>query len=103
MTLTQSELESCDYNKGDTEGFVNYGLTLNGVIFSCIMIENESEGKIKMSFRSQGIFSVNDFARNYFNGGGHHNAAGGMSMDNMRNTVENFVKAVQEVSFQFRQ
>ena len=56
-----------------------------------------------MSFRSQGIFSVNDFARNYFNGGGHHNAAGGMSMDNMRNTVEKFVKAVQEVSFQFRQ
>ena len=58
MTLTQSELDSCDYNKGDTEGFVNYGLTLNGVIFSCIMIENESEGKIKMSFRSQGIFSA---------------------------------------------
>jgi phosphoesterase RecJ-like protein len=103
MTLTQNELESCDYKKGDTEGFVNYGLTLDGVIFSCIMVENESEGKIKMSFRSQGIFSVNDFARNYFNGGGHHNAAGGMSMDNMRNTVENFVKAVQEVSLQFRQ
>ena len=43
-----------------------------------MMIENETEGKIKMSFRSQGNFSVENFARNYFNGGGHLNAAGGI-------------------------
>jgi phosphoesterase RecJ-like protein len=67
------------------------------------MIENESDGKIKMSFRSQGAFSVNDFARTYFSGGGHHNAAGGMSMDNMEKTIDRFKKAVSEVSDQFQQ
>ncbi len=102
MTLTQNELESCNYKKGDTEGFVNYGLTLNNVIFSSIMIENKSEGKIKMSFRSQGDFSVNDFAKTYFNGGGHHNAAGGMSMVNMKSTVSLFKKAVKEVFLQLK-
>ena len=103
MSLNQSELESCEYKKGDTEGFVNYGLTLKGIVFSCIMIENESDGKIKMSFRSQGAFSVNDFARTYFSGGGHHNAAGGMSMDSMEKTIDRFKKAVSEVSDQFQQ
>lgn len=102
MTLTQEELTSCDYQKGDTEGFVNYGLSLEGIVFSCILIENESEGKIKMSFRSQGTFSVNDFARTYFNGGGHHNAAGGMSMDSMETTVARFKNAVKQVADQFQ-
>ncbi len=51
ITLSQKELNSCNYQKGDTEGFVNYGLSLKGIQFSCIMIENEQEGKIKMSFR----------------------------------------------------
>ena len=101
MTLSQKELESCDYKKGDTEGFVNYGLSLKGISFSCIMIENESEGKIKMSFRSQGDFSVNEFARTYFNGGGHHNAAGGMSTDSMEKTVTRFKQAIREISDQF--
>ena len=68
ITLSQKELNSCEYQKGDTEGFVNYGLSLEGVKFSCIMIENEKEGKIKMSFRSKGTFSVNEFARTYFQG-----------------------------------
>jgi phosphoesterase RecJ-like protein len=65
------------------------------------MIENESEGIIKMSFRSQGDFSVNDFARSYFNGGGHHNAAGGMSSDSIEKTVSRFKIAVQEVADNF--
>ena len=101
MTITQEELNSCDYKKGDTVGFVNYGLSLEGIVFSCVMIENESEGIIKMSFRSQGEFSVNDFARAYFNGGGHHNAAGGMSADSMKETVARFEKATQEVADNF--
>ena len=65
------------------------------------MIENEKEGKIKMSFRSKGTFSVNEFARTYFQGGGHTNAAGGMSTDSMSETVERFHKAVKEISSQF--
>ena len=101
MTLSQKELNSCDYKKGDTEGFVNYGLSLEGIIFSCIMIENENEGIIKISFRSQGEFSVNDFARSYFNGGGHYNAAGGMSSDSIETTVARFIESVQEVAHKF--
>ena len=101
MTLSQKQLESCKFQKGDTVGFVNYGLSLEGIVFSCIMIENENEGKIKMSFRSQGAFSVNNFARTYFDGGGHQNAAGGMSMDSMEKTVLRFKKAVNEVRSQF--
>jgi phosphoesterase RecJ-like protein len=101
ITLKQAELNSCDYQKGDTEGFVNYGLSLKGVQFACIMIENEKEGKIKMSFRSKGSFSVNEFARTYFEGGGHHNAAGGMSKDSMEKTVHRFKTAVAEIANQF--
>ena len=101
MFLSQDDLNKFNFKKGDTEGFVNYGLSLEGIVFSCIMIENESEGIIKMSFRSQGEFSVNDFARAYFNGGGHHNAAGGMSADSMKETVARFEKATQEVADNF--
>ena len=102
ITLSQKELNSCEYQKGDTEGFVNYGLSLEGVQFACIMIENEKEGKIKMSFRSKGSFSVNEFARKYFKGGGHLNAAGGMSTDSMDETVQCFNKAVKEISSKFK-
>jgi phosphoesterase RecJ-like protein len=65
------------------------------------MIENQKEGKIKMSFRSKGSFSVNEFARTYFQGGGHINAAGGMSTDSMSKTVEQFKKATTEISSKF--
>ena len=101
MTLSQEELNNCNYKKGDTEGFVNYGLSLEGILFSCIMIENQKEGILKMSFRSQGNFSVNNFARIYFNGGGHHNAAGGMSKESIKETVIRFQKAIKEVANQF--
>lgn len=101
MTLTQKELNFCNFQKGDTEGFVNYGLNLEGINFSCIMIENENEKKIKMSFRSQGKFSVNSFARIYFNGGGHNNAAGGYSLDSLENTIIKFKKALDEIGQEF--
>jgi len=87
ITLTQEELDIYDYKKGDTEGFVNYGLTLEGIIFAVIFIENKEEGIIKISFRSEGNFSVNEFARAHFNGGGHTNAAGGRSDVSMEKTI----------------
>lgn len=90
ITLTQEELDANDFKKGDTEGFVNYGLTLEGIIFALIFIENKDEGIIKISLRSIGDFSVNDFAREHFNGGGHINAAGGRSDDNMQKTISRF-------------
>ena len=95
ITLSKEELVLCDFKKGDTEGFVNYGLSLKGVNFSCMMIENENEGKIKMSFRSQGSFSVDNFARNYFNGGGHLNPAGGVSMETLDKTITHFKNALK--------
>lgn len=90
ITLTQQELDEHDFKKGDTEGFVNYGLTLEGIIFALIFIENREEGIIKISFRSIGNFSVNEFARKHFNGGGHDNAAGGRSEISMEETLERF-------------
>lgn len=90
ITLTQEELDAYDYKKGDTEGFVNYGLTLEGIIFALIFIENKEEGIIKISLRSTGDFSVNEFARNHFDGGGHTNAAGGRSELGMEETILRF-------------
>ncbi|MEO9891266.1 bifunctional oligoribonuclease/PAP phosphatase NrnA [Aurantibacter sp.] len=95
ITLTQEELNSCDYKKGDTEGFVNYGLTLKGIKFAVIFIENSEEGIIKISFRSVGDFSVNQFARNHFEGGGHDNAAGGKSDLSINETTEKFTKLLE--------
>lgn len=102
-SLTQEELDQYGYSKGDTEGFVNYGLTLENIIFAVIFIENKEEGIIKISFRSAGPFSVNEFARQHFNGGGHTNAAGGRSTTNMKETIDKFVtllKAYKEVLLQ---
>ncbi len=90
ITLSQEELDSYDYKKGDTEGFVNYGLTLEGIIFAVIFIENKEEGIIKISFRSVEDFSVNEFARNHFEGGGHTHAAGGKSDSSIDETVTRF-------------
>ncbi|MBT8180452.1 MAG: bifunctional oligoribonuclease/PAP phosphatase NrnA [Eudoraea sp.] len=88
--LSQEELDTHNYRKGDTEGFVNYGLTIQNIRFAVIFIENKEEGIIKISFRSEGNFSVNEFARNHFHGGGHTNAAGGRSDNNMEVTIKQF-------------
>jgi phosphoesterase RecJ-like protein len=97
-TLTQDELNSFDYAKGDTEGIVNYGLSIKGINFTAIFIENREEKIIKISFRSQGDFDVNQFARDYFNGGGHRNAAGGKSELSMEETVKKFEDLVQKLT-----
>ncbi len=96
ITLSQEELDRHQYGKGDTEGFVNYGLTLENIIFAAIFIENKEEGIIKISFRSVGNFSVNEFARAHFNGGGHTNAAGGRSTSSMEETVQRFETLLKE-------
>jgi len=91
ITLTQEELDAHNFKKGDTEGFVNYGLSIQGVVFAAIFIESKQDQIIKISFRSKGTFSVNDFARNHFNGGGHENAAGGRSSLTLDETIEKFI------------
>lgn len=92
ITISQRELNAHNFKKGDTEGFVNYGLSLKGIVFAVIFIEDQKQGIIKMSLRSKGNFSVNEFARTYFNGGGHDNAAGGRSDDSIKNTVLKFLE-----------
>src|SRR5699024_4159555 len=90
ITLSQKELDAHNYKKGDTEGMVNYGLSLDGVIFAAIFIENKQENIVKISLRSKGDFDVNKLAREYFNGGGHLNAAGGRSDKSLSDTVNYF-------------
>ncbi|MCM4159328.1 bifunctional oligoribonuclease/PAP phosphatase NrnA [Antarcticibacterium flavum] len=90
ITLSQEELDRYNFQKGDTEGFVNYGLAIEGIIFAVIFIEHKADGMIKMSLRSKGNFSVNKFARAHFNGGGHLNAAGGRSELSMEDTITKF-------------
>lgn len=102
ITLTQEELDSFHYKKGDTEGIVNYGLSIKDIIFTAIFIENKDEGIIKISLRSLGDFDVNQLSREHFNGGGHNNAAGGKSLLSMKETItyfENMVKNNPNLKF----
>ncbi|MBA4321323.1 MAG: DHH family phosphoesterase [Odoribacter sp.] len=90
--LTKSDLLEYNYKKGDTEGFVNMPLSINGIDFTVLFVEKK--GYIKLSFRSKGSFSVNDFARKHFKGGGHLNAAGGDHYDTLEKTIEYFLRAL---------
>jgi phosphoesterase RecJ-like protein len=98
ISLSQKELDEFHYEKGDTEGIVNYGLTIKGIHFAAIFIEHRDENIVKISFRSQGDFDVNQFARTHFSGGGHINAAGGKSHDSLHETIKKFEKIISEIS-----
>lgn len=91
ITLSQEELDKHNFKKGDTEGFVNYALSVSGIVFAVIFIENKQEKIIKISLRSKGDFSVNEFARKHFSGGGHTNAAGGRTTETLEETVRYFI------------
>lgn len=94
--LSQSDLDEFNYEKGDTEGVVNYALSLQGIIFAVIFIEDVDQKIVKISLRSKGKFSVNKFARAHFNGGGHDNAAGGRSTVSLDATISNFLKILPD-------
>ncbi|MDA9002567.1 bifunctional oligoribonuclease/PAP phosphatase NrnA [Flavobacteriaceae bacterium] len=96
ITLTNKELDVHRFKKGDTEGLVNYGLSLKGVKLAAIFIEHKQEGIIKISFRSKGSFDVNKFARKHFNGGGHNNASGGRCDLNLEDTIIKFTDLLTE-------
>lgn len=96
ITLSQEELDQFNFQKGDTEGVVNYALSLENIIFAAIFIEDVEQQLIKISFRSKGSFSVNQFARDHFSGGGHDNAAGGRSELSLNDTVTRFLKLLPE-------
>lgn len=91
ITLSQKELDNHNFKKGDTEGVVNYALSLQGVVLAAIFIENKQEQIVKISLRSKGDFSVNQLSRDHFEGGGHINAAGGRSNLSLKKTVDKFI------------
>ncbi|MCB9262393.1 MAG: bifunctional oligoribonuclease/PAP phosphatase NrnA [Flavobacteriales bacterium] len=92
--LSQEELQRFNIQTGDTEGFVNYGLGIKGIVFSALIVDRTE--MIKMSFRSQGSFPCNEFAEKYFNGGGHLNASGGWSKDTLNEVVSKFKEVLPE-------
>tara|TARA_B100001027_G_C16260775_1_gene329304 strand:- start:1025 stop:2029 length:1005 start_codon:yes stop_codon:yes gene_type:complete len=94
--LTKKDLKKYNFKKGDTEGFVNFGLRIRGVSVSVIFIEDNFEDIIKMSFRSKGKIDVNKFAKSYFNGGGHKNASGGYSNNSIIETEKKFILSIKE-------
>lgn len=96
MSLSQEELNAYNYKKGDTEGVVNYGLSIQNVVLSAIFIEDKQEGIVKISLRSKGGFSVNEMSRVHFNGGGHTNAAGGRSYLSLKETIEQFISILPQ-------
>ena len=95
ITLTRKELRANNFQKGDTEGFVNMALSIEGVNVAAIFIEDMEGDFVKVSLRSLGKFSVNQMSRDHFNGGGHINAAGGRVDKPIDEVVEIFKKAVE--------
>ena len=95
IALSKADLDKHHYQKGDTEGFVNYGLSLEEAIFAVMFLENEKEG-VRISFRSKGNFPANEFAKKYFNGGGHLNAAGGRTKISLDDAVKLFLEKLPE-------
>jgi len=99
LWLKREEMKRFNHEKGATEGFVNYGLSILGVKVSVFFIEDLEEDFIKISFRSKENIDVNNFARKYFNGGGHINAAGGRSEENLNNTINKFKEFIENEDF----
>ena len=88
ISLNLEEQGRYGFVVGDSEGFVNLPLSIKGIRFSAFFLEKED--KVKISFRSKGNFSVNDFSKKHFNGGGHLNAAGGDSKKPMNELLQQF-------------
>ena len=99
--LSKSDLKEYNHVKGDTEGFVNMPLSIKGINFSALFIEKDNF--IKLSFRSKGHFPSNEFASQYFSGGGHLNAAGGEYTDTLENTIAYFLKILKENVWRFEE
>ena len=100
LTVSDEDFKRFNLKSGDTEGIVNYALSIRGIVMATIIIEREKE--VKLSFRSIGNYSVNTFAGEFFNGGGHKNASGGSSEDSLEKTVERFEVLIQDYKDKYR-
>lgn len=94
ISLDKEELARFNYQIGDTEGVVNYPLTMKKMVMSVLVTERQ--GVIRLSFRSKGDFSVHELAQKYFNGGGHTNAAGGTLTCSMEEALNLLHKVLPE-------
>lgn len=99
LWLKRKELQEFGFQKGDTEGFVNYGLSILGTRMSAFFMEDLYDDLIKISFRSKDDVDVNQFSRKYFNGGGHINAAGGKYFKNIEETIIDFKEKIETEDF----
>lgn len=90
IVLHQADLQKFNFKQGDSEGFVNYPLSIKGIVFSVLFIEYKDI--VKVSLRSKGEFEVNKFAEKHFSGGGHQNAAGGSSKEKLSVLIQRFEK-----------
>jgi phosphoesterase RecJ-like protein len=100
MAISKKDLVKYEIATGDTEGLVNYLLTLEGIKFGALVIDRTEERK--WSFRSKGDFDVNVFARANFEGGGHKNAAGGRSDESIETNVDNFKQIIKQYEHQLQ-
>ncbi len=94
IAIPQQDLIKFNIVTGDTESLVNYPLSIKGIKLAAIIIDRGEERK--SSFRSKDGFDVNTFARKYFNGGGHFNAAGGQNKEPLEEVVAKFITAMKE-------
>lgn len=94
FAISKKDLRKYDSQTGDTEGLVNYALSLEGIKIAALFTEREDG--IKISFRSIEEVAVNKFAAEYFDGGGHKNASGGKSMLSLPKTTKKFEKLIKE-------
>lgn len=100
IAISKKDLLRFQIKTGDTEGLVNYPLSIQGIKLAALVIDRDEERK--WSFRSKDGFDTNTFARKYFNGGGHFNASGGRSNDSLEKTVEQFKLAMKECAEQLQ-
>jgi phosphoesterase RecJ-like protein len=94
ISLSKAELERFHHQVGDTEGIVNYALSIENIKLAILLTERKD--RIRLSFRSKGDLSVNRIAREHFNGGGHKNAAGGDSFISLDNTVKKLIEVIAQ-------
>ena len=94
IAISKKDLLRYQIKTGDTEGLVNYPLSIQGIKLAALVIDRDEERK--WSFRSKGDFDTNSFARKYFEGGGHYNASGGRSSDSLERTVQQFIIAMKQ-------
>ena len=94
ISVNKQELEEYDVITGDTEGIVNYALSITGIRLAAFIVERTD--KVKLSLRSRGEFPANEICKKYFNGGGHRNAAGGVSTDSLEEVINQFKQILPE-------